>query len=327
MASGVNSNSASKPARGSKQAPQQSSIPRKNSSASEKDEDLVLQSIASKTSFLLNPQVTLTCYIPSQSVGAVIGRRGSTIAQIQRQAQQYGTVRVSIVGHDDETDNIPYTFSELDWSSPDWTPVVIRGDPCASLYAAERLKEYTGGELDDVILDIPLSRNKQACVLGKRGFVLQNLSADTQVRIMVPRRGLRQDVVQLEGELDRVKTCLEKVLSLLHAATQKKKEVSTIQVPILPSQTKCKNVTRKTETTIQKKKQEDDTWLLIVSGSQPDNVQVAVGMLEKWKEELTNNKQSVLSPQRKRQQRGGKTKKGGKGSTPLSAPPEQPTSN
>jgi hypothetical protein len=242
------------------------------------------------------------------------------MAQIQRHAQQYGTVRVSIVGHDDETDNIPYTFSELDWSCPEWTPVVIRGDPCASLCAAQRLKEYAGDQLDDVVLDIPLSRNKQACVLGKRGVVLQNLSADTQVRIMVPRRGLRQDLIQLEGELNKVKVCLEKVLGLLHAATQKKKEVSTLQVPVLPSQTKLKNVTRKTETSIQKKKQEDETWLLIVSGPQPENVQVAVGMLEKWKEEITNNKHTpavMLSPLRKRLQRGSKKNK----KTPKGSPP------
>jgi hypothetical protein len=49
------------------------------------------------------PQLTMTLYIPTMCVGAVIGRRGSTIAQIQKQAQQLAPnappVRVSIVGH------------------------------------------------------------------------------------------------------------------------------------------------------------------------------------------------------------------------------------
>ena len=55
-------------------------------------------------------------------------------------------VRVSIVGHENEegesSSSVPYTYSELDWSSPDWTPsVVIRADPCAALAAAQRLED------------------------------------------------------------------------------------------------------------------------------------------------------------------------------------------
>jgi len=101
----------------------------------------------------------------------------------------------------------------LDWSSPHWTPVVIRADPCAALSAAQRLEDIVG-ELDEVVLDLPLSRSKHASLIGKRGLVLANLSADTQVRIMVPRRELRHDVVQLEGQLQNVQQCLEKVLQL-----------------------------------------------------------------------------------------------------------------
>lgn len=46
-------------------------------------------------------QLTITMYIPTTCVGAVIGRRGSTIASIQKQAQTPNSppVRVSIVGH------------------------------------------------------------------------------------------------------------------------------------------------------------------------------------------------------------------------------------
>ena len=51
-------------------------------------------------------QVTLTCYIPPNRVGAVIGRRGATILHIQREAvkQSRGhtsAVRVSIMGSHD----------------------------------------------------------------------------------------------------------------------------------------------------------------------------------------------------------------------------------
>jgi hypothetical protein len=258
--------------------------PRRTSSGDEED---VLKSISSKASVLLHPQVTLTCYIPTNSVGAVIGRRGSTILQIQRHAQSVensntnnGPVRVSIVGHDE--DDVPYTYSELDWTSPHWTPVVVRGGPCAALAAGQRLLDIVG-ELDEVVLDLPLSRQKHASLIGKRGLVLANLSADTSVRIMVPRRDVRHDVVQLEGDLQNVRKCLEKVLQLCET----KPPPTTLTLAQLPSQTKLRNVSRKTETTIRKKKADNDSemWQLSISGATAEHIASAVQMLERWQEE------------------------------------------
>ena len=317
-----------KPSRGSKKAQQQrqhSPVPRKNSSTSEKDEDPVLQEIDSKPPGLLhNPQVTLTCYIPSQSIGAVIGRRGSTIAQIQRHAQQYGIVRVSIVGHDDTSESVPYTYTELDWSSSDLVPVVIRGYPAAALCAAQHLREVAG-DLDDVILDVPLNRSKFATLIGKRGVLLANLSADTNVRIMIPQRTLRIDLIQLEGELDNVKVCFEKIASMLaslkrkNGASGEENSVSaSIEVPTLPSQTKLRVVAKKTDTSLQKKRQANDTWLITVWGQDTEHVTSAVGMLETWKNQSANQKTGSTPTSRRsrtqnRKQKGGKKEKGGAG--------------
>mmetsp|Transcript_1529 Transcript_1529/g.2085 ORF Transcript_1529/g.2085 Transcript_1529/m.2085 type:complete len:353 (+) Transcript_1529:45-1103(+) len=273
--------------------------PRRSTSVGEDD---VLQSIASKSSVLLHPQVTLTCYIPTSSVGAAIGRRGSTILQIQRHAQQTagnsGPVRVSIVGHDEDEEQVPYTYSDLDWSSPHWTPVVIRADPCAALAAGQRLLDIVG-EIDDVVLDLPLSRQKHASLIGKRGLVLASLSADTNVRIMVPSKEVRHDVVQLEGSLERVRKCLERVLCLCES----KPQPMSLQVKILPSQTKLRNVSRKTETTIRKKKlaetassneaATEEVWQLTISGNTTDSIQAAASMLERWHDEQS----SSLTPQ------------------------------
>ena len=300
-------------------APKQQRTTSSKQAAPEDDDDPIFQSIASKTSVLITPQVTLTCYIPTQAVGAVIGRRGSTMLQIQRYAMQYGTVRVSIL-HDADIDNVPYTFTELDWSDPEWTPVVVRGDACAACCATQRLRELCD-EFDSlVILDVPLSRTKHASLVGKRGLVLQNLSADTHVRIMVPPRALRQDVIQLEGDLDDVKVCLEKILSILSTKRKPLEQASTMTMTTLPSQTKLRTVAKKTETVISKKKQEDETWLLTISGSQTDQVQAAMGMLEKWKEE----NEGKPSPQRKPKGRRPKSgKKGGRGGV-VGSSAEQP---
>jgi len=284
---------------------------KKPRSKSTDNSDSIFSSIAARSGALLHPQVTLTCYIPTNTVGAVIGRRGSTIGQIQRHAQTVGTgsIRVSVVGHEEEDETpVPYTYSELDWSSPHWTPVVIRGDPCGALAAGQFLKKIVL-ELDEVVLDVPLSRTKHAALIGKRGLVLANLSADTQVRIMVPRRELRHDVVQLEGELENVRACLDKILVL--SSTDKtpssaKKQAPTksvdpvddtmvIIVTALPSQTKLRNVGRKTDCLVKKKK-DGDKWQLIVSGTDKEQIQAAVAILEKWHEDQLNNSNQAALP-------------------------------
>lgn len=329
-------------------------------------DDPLLNSIASKQGALVQQVITLTCYIPSSSVGAVIGRRGSTIAQIQRQAQQVGgggPVRLSIVGHQNEiaavqngespdvsmeqsqssptqlqsqnqqvstplqstTASVPYTYCELDWSSPFWTPVVIRADPCAAITAAQLLQGKVG-QLDDVVMDVPLGRAKHAAIVGRRGYVLANLSADTNVRIMVPRRELRHDVIQLEGELENVKQCLQRILVISSdpasgskkrgnsntgantstgnnangsGAQQNEKSEEPLSVvvtmSVLPSQTKLRTVGRKTETIIKKKKVDDSSWDLTIAGSGAENVQAAATMLRKWKEDNVNNSNNVNS--------------------------------
>jgi hypothetical protein len=190
---------------------------------------------------------------------------------------------------------LPYTYSDLDFSDPNWTPVVIRADPKAAFTAASKVEEILTANdsvMDDVVLDVPLGRQKHAAVVGKRGFVLANLSADTQVRVMVPNKDRRHDVVQLEGELSNVKMCLERVLIIASkpssggsgagaavgtrndapagggattAASSSSSSsppgssshhVQTLVVDTVPSQTKIRGLCRKTDTVIKKKRVE-----------------------------------------------------------------------
>ena len=251
------------------------------------DEEL-LTAIAS----LQPAPLTLTLYIPTTAVGAVIGRRGQNITQLQKDAAAASSttpVRISVVGHNDAAVR---TYSDLDWSDPQWTPVVIRADPGAALKAATKIQQVVP-QLDEVVMDIPVPRSRHAVIVGKRGLTLASLSAAHQVRIMVPSKELRHDVVQLEGDLDQVKQCY---LALLRIA--KGEEEATILVPQLPSHTKLRIIGRRTNTMIRKRKVDENTWQLSVTGA--GKVHIAIAILQKWKEELGDASPTANPPPQRR---------------------------
>lgn len=206
-------------------------------------------------------QCLLTCYIPPSRVGAVIGRRGNTILQIQKEAMKksWGPIRLSIVSgandNSNSSENNSYdnaasesehhaNSNEFEKGSSEkaqdadideelWTPVMIRGDP-NGIFAAARMLipllhtgpsdaiEYdASSDMDDVVLDIPIHRSKHSAIIGKKGSTIANLSADNNVRIMVPHRNMEKttsgsiNIVQLEGELFNVEQCLAHMLKVV----------------------------------------------------------------------------------------------------------------
>jgi len=174
--------------------------------------------------------VTLTCYIPPSKVGAVIGRGGRSILSIQQKASRKNSghqspVRMSVIGGglgvvgevsqgqnqvlnqtsesttdnnktsdttDETTSADPYSHLNI-ISDPFWTPVIIRGDPCGVFAAASLLFGIVEEEMDDVVLDIPILRSKHSAIIGKRGHTIAALSADSNVRIMVPSLAKQQE--------------------------------------------------------------------------------------------------------------------------------------
>ena len=165
-------------------------------------------------------QVTLTCYIPPSKVGAVIGRGGRSILGIQREASRRSfnhpsPVRMSVVGTSTTANNAPSNSSadsnaakncEKDDKKENskqlniaplldphhiqtdsfWTPVIIRGDPCGAFAAANLLLPLIDYEMDDIVLDVPIHRSRHSAIIGRRGNTIASLSADCNVRIMVP---------------------------------------------------------------------------------------------------------------------------------------------
>ena len=135
-----------------------------------------------------------------------------------------------------------------------WTPVFIRGDPCGAIAAAKLLlpllitnpptgaqSEEDGiekndvdysADMDDVVLDVPIRRSRHAAIIGKKGLTIAALSADHNVRIMVPHRNhsvhdktsspnnaapspSNINIVQLEGQLENVERCLASMLKVV----------------------------------------------------------------------------------------------------------------
>jgi hypothetical protein len=274
--------------------------------------------------------MTVTIYIPTVCVGALIGRKGQTIGQMQKQAQQLAgsqsdQVKISIVHHpgnaaehgtsppsapaaapNTPTAGTPFgaamtTYTELDFSDPAWTPVVIHAHSMACLYICAAILDICIEWVTDrtqiqYIFDLPISsgsigggsgspsvssviNNAHATIIGKRGQTLMALSANTGCRIMVPPKQLHHNVVQLEGPLQECTSCLEAIAHLLNArdvdalsgqtspkdagksiaknaqirSQDNRFQVSFLVMP-LPSQTKLRNIARRTETVIRKKR-------------------------------------------------------------------------
>lgn len=231
---------------------------------------------------------------------------------------------------------VPYTYTELDWSSPNWTPVVVKADPAAALFVGQQLDHMTS--LQDVILDLPIGRSKHSLIVGKRGLTIMNLSASTKTRIMVPPREVKHDLIQLEGPLENCIACLKelaKVVPLVEeqlSASENGKPTPTKQPPQsfenphhqnfahqqtiivqqLPSQTKIRSTGRKTDTIIKKKKHEE-AWQLTIMGHSASEVALAVSILQKWNDNAKTPRKG--GPGRGGGGRGNKnnSKRGGRG--------------
>ena len=392
-------------------------------------------------SVLLPPYtMTMTLYIATASVGAVIGRRGQTVAALQKSAAQVASthqpVRVSVVAATKEHESMAsnaaasgtttttttggatpttdgtlnampsstlssttplasntaaatdyHTLTPLDWSDPAWTPVVIRADAPAVCHAAQGLVELLskapGGSavhnhhhhhsshhhhhhhhhnmsatsllmqnshliMDQVILDVPVARQKHSTIVGKHGQTLATFSAHSNVRIMIPPPIMmmmnhntmpRMDLIQLEGDLFNVLACLANIMTLLvqptsvlaaakptttlnttHAtaspsttaaaansassssnnnnnnntavATVTTTTTASVSLPALPSQTKLRNIARKTDCQIRKQRKSNT---LTVTGANADNVQTAVQLLQKWQAAQQQQQQNASS--------------------------------
>ena len=205
---------------------------------------------------------------------------------------------------------VPPTYTELDFSDPQWTPIVIRADPIAAIYAATAIHdvccpEYVVDRNQLVyIMDVPVpaiapttnANLRHASIVGKRGNKLIQLSADHKCRIMVPPKQLGHDVIQLEAPLKECCSCLKAITGKLQIGgssddketgdatktspssppaknaknstsnkgsnnngnknnkNDKNSFQTTLIIQPLPSQTKLRNIARKTETKILKKR-------------------------------------------------------------------------
>jgi len=236
----------------------------------------------------------------------------SSAGQQQQQQHQLGGSSMMDMG-------VPPTYTELDFSDPQWTPIVIRADPVAAIYAANAVHDicYPEYVVDRnqliYIMDVPVpavaagnSNNanlRHASIVGKRGNKLIQLSADHKCRIMVPPKQLGHNVIQLEASLKECCSCLKAISVKLQAGStsgneenqqqqqhcdatkpspantpsknnksngtsnnknnngnkskndnSKKNFQMTLIIQPLPSQTKLRNIARKTETKILKKR-------------------------------------------------------------------------
>jgi hypothetical protein len=165
-------------------------------------------------------------------VGAIIGRGGKTILSVQKEAMRKslghtGAVRISVLGgnnspsHTSEEEGEFFPSATNTQSSATWNyhefhssvqkeneentqvdndeedevPVIIRGDPVGCFVAVRQILPLVYHRHDpDVVFEVPIHRSKHNLLVGKGGLILAALSAEYEVRIMVPPNDLMENV-------------------------------------------------------------------------------------------------------------------------------------
>eukprot|EP01041_Mallomonas_annulata_P002841 gene2841-5588_t len=115
----------------------------------------------------LRDNFRLSMWIPKEQVGKVIGKKGVVILHIQRETQAKVIMN-------------PPTVADSHWS-----PVLVLGDPSKTLSAYRMVRELVD-DVDDVIAEFPIPRQKHQRIVGSGGITIRTISAKTNVRIWVP---------------------------------------------------------------------------------------------------------------------------------------------
>ena len=194
-------------------------------------ESLALSRLRAKSISHPLQQCQVTIYVPPNTVGAVIGRGGKTILNVQKEASNRslghaGAVRINVLGGNNSPSNAaaeeevfsaPQAAQGATWNyheyhssvqrgeedaalktdeeDDEYVPVIIRGDPVGCFAAVRQIMVLVYNRHDsDVVFEVPIHRSKHNLLVGKRGLILAALSAEYEVRIMIPPNDLMENV-------------------------------------------------------------------------------------------------------------------------------------
>jgi hypothetical protein len=207
--------------------------PQNNHAAAATPESLALSRLRVKSISHPLQQCQITVFVPPNTVGAIIGRGGGKILSVQKEAMRKslghtGTVKISVLGgnnspsHTSEeegeffpsasntqgTTGATWNYHEFhsmqkeneenfqtDNEEDDEVPVIIRGDPIGCFAAVRQILPLVYYRHDpDVVFEVPIHRLKHNLLVGKGGLILAALSAEYEVRIMIPPNDLMENV-------------------------------------------------------------------------------------------------------------------------------------
>jgi len=118
-------------------------------------------------------ELKLTMWVPSDQVGKIVGKQGSTITKLTNET---GASLIRALQ--------PQSQTTL------WSGIAIHGMPPKVLQAYNKVSEIVGGEVDDCVVMFQYFKAKHgfmSSVSGSKGFeILKKISAESECRIFVP---------------------------------------------------------------------------------------------------------------------------------------------
>lgn len=141
----------------------------------------------------IRESLCLRVWVPDEQVGRIIGRKGAIVHHMQEETSTTVTLIPNL------TDSA-------------WHPISIRGDYGRVRRAFDMVASLVD-EVDDVVMEFPLSRNHCAKIREATGRnSIPFISASNKTRINVPDNGEARVNIQLEGSISNVCYAFESIL-------------------------------------------------------------------------------------------------------------------
>jgi len=137
--------------------------------------------------------------------------------------------------------------------------ITIIGIPSNALKAYKAIYDIVKGDVDDVVVEFPMNKSKHSFLLDQKGaFLIKKISADTNVRILIPKDSNIHTLASLEGTCENVYSALNMFSKSYDEYYNQKKTSSQSAIPNATNASNATNATNSNNKQYHENNRDDD---------------------------------------------------------------------